>query len=439
LVHYVNDPAVLFIRLAARTVEKAPLQSSSTGFGLPTYCRETIFRLRLLKRYRKLLVATWFARAVLWSTVGTQPILDLEGLLSPIDDASPCGSDPRLDPSPVSTYQTLKDARHAAADAERNIERGFAEERDAKAAEETAKRSWDLIFLRGPPLIANDAKDLEVAAWLTEALLRMHQLAGLRDGLLLIIELVERYWDDVFPLPDEDGLETRLIPIIGLSGGEADGRLIAPLKRVRLTEGDDPPPFLFWQYESAAAGNADGGATIAAFMASLQRSSEQFLRDLADDARACIGALARIDAALETRCGTEAPSFSRVRAVLSGVLDALGVHGAVVLDAAPPLPNVTLEASSEMPVEQTGGVPIEPTRSASLDRQGALRQLEELAIFFRRTEPHSPLAYAIDNLVRRGRMTFSELVEELIDDGNARKSYLVNAGIQPPPDGTRGS
>ena len=72
-------------------------------------------------------------------------------------------------------------------------------------------------------------------------------------------------------------------------------------------------------------------------------------------------------------------------------------------------------------------------------RQAAFRQLEELAMFFRRTEPHSPIAYAIDNLVRRGRMTFSELIEELIDDGSARRNYFVNAGIRPPPNGSGGS
>ena len=79
-----------------------------------------------------------------------------------------------------------------------------------------------------------------------------------------------------------------------------------------------------------------------------------------------------------------------------------------------------------------------PARGRILDRQGAFRQLEELAAFFRRTEPHSPTAYAIENLVRRGRMSFPELVEELIADGNVRRAYLVNAGIQPPPDGGKG-
>ena len=80
--------------------------------------------------------------------------------------------------------------------------------RDAQNADEAARKSWELIAAEGPALIAKTAKDLEVASWLSEALLRRHQLAGLRDGLKLLGGLVERYWDGVYPLPDEDGLET---------------------------------------------------------------------------------------------------------------------------------------------------------------------------------------------------------------------------------------
>lgn len=338
----------------------------------------------------------------------------------------------------MSAYQMLKDARHAAADAERNLERGFGEEGEAKSAEDTAKRSWNLILAQGPTLIGREAKDLEVAAWLTEALVRMHRIGGLRDGLALMAGLVERYWDDVWPLPDEDGLETRLIPITALSGGEADGRLINPLRKVPLTDGgDDAPPVTYWQYESAAAGGPDGGRTIAAFTAGVQRSPPEFVRDLAEDSQAALAALAQLEAALAPHCDGEKPSFSRIRGVLAGILDALRTQGAVPLDPGPPAPEAA-EAATE-PATIPASAPAAPAAGPILDRQAAFRQLEELAMFFRRSEPHSPIAYAIDNLVRRGRMTFSELVGELIDDDQARRSYFVNAGIQPPPDDSRGS
>ena len=75
------------------------------------------------------------------AAVGTPPVLDIEALLLPISEAAPCGGDPRSDPSPTSVYQTLKDARHAAADAERELERGFAEEATPRRPMKHRKRA----------------------------------------------------------------------------------------------------------------------------------------------------------------------------------------------------------------------------------------------------------------------------------------------------------
>jgi type VI secretion system protein ImpA len=347
-----------------------------------------------------------------------------------------------LDSSPNSAYQVLKDSRLAASDAERNIERGFAEERDAQNADEAARKSWELIAAEGPALIAKTAKDLEVASWLSEALLRRHQLAGLRDGLKLLGGLVERYWDGVYPVPDEDGLETRLIPIVGLTGGEAEGRLITALRRVRLTE-DGDSPFSFWQYERAASGNPAGKATLEAIAAALDHSGDAFVQSLAEDARDCIAASGALEASLRVHCGDETPSFSRLHEALSRIFDAVkrrvpsAIEPAAVVPAAPAEPAV--DAVEAAPAVTPAASTAAPRRdNGELDREGAFRQLEELARFFRRTEPHSPTAYALENLVRRGRMSFPDLVQELIDDGNVRRSYFVNAGIQPPPEGAGG-
>jgi type VI secretion system protein ImpA len=340
-----------------------------------------------------------------------------------------------LDSSPTSAYESLKDARLAASDAERSIERGFAEESDAQGAEEAARKSWELIAAEGPGLIAKTAKDIEVAGWLTEALLRRHQLAGLRDGLNLLAGLVERYWEGVYPLPDEDGLETRLIPIVGLTGAEAEGRLITALRRVRLTEGGDSPFFL-WHYERAASGNAAGTATLEVIAAALDRSSDAFVQSLAEDTRDCIAAADQLEANLKVHCADETPSFSRLHEALSRIFDAVKRRAPSTIQpaaAASAEPAEVIEASAS--AAWTAG---QRRGNGGLDREGAFRQLEEIARFFRRTEPHSPTAYALENLVRRGRMSFPDLVQELIDDGNVRRSYFVNAGIQPPPEGAGG-
>ena len=51
-----------------------------------------------------------------------------------------------------------------------------------------------------------------------------------------------------------------------------------------------------------------------------------------------------------------------------------------------------------------------------VSREDALRALGEIANFFRRTEPHSPLSYTLDEAVRRGRMTWPELLAEVVAD-----------------------
>ena len=57
----------------------------------------------------------------------------------------------------------------------------------------------------------------------------------------------------------------------------------------------------------------------------------------------------------------------------------------------------------------------------------------DLAEFFRRTEPHSPLSYTLDEAVRRGRMSWPDLLSEVVADVDTRNNILTSLGIRPPP------
>ncbi len=81
----------------------------------------------------------------------------------------------------------------------------------------------------GIKTLAETTKDLEVAAWMTEALVRGHGLAGLTFGARLWRRgLAERHWDGLFPLPDDYGMETRVAPVTGLNGRDGKGSLLSP-------------------------------------------------------------------------------------------------------------------------------------------------------------------------------------------------------------------
>ena len=206
---------------------------------------------------------------------------------------------------------------------------------------------------------------------------------------------------------------------------------------MKLTESGDAP-FSFWQYERAVAGNPAGNASLEAISGALDRSPDAFVQSLAEDARDCIVASDALAASLRVHCGDETPSFSGLNEALSRIFDAVKKRAPLAVEppavvpepAGPAEPVEVVEASAPAP-----SVAAPRHVNGELDREGAFRQMEELAKFFRRTEPHSPTAYVLENLVRRGRMSFLDLVQELIDDGDVRKSYFVNAGIQPPPEG----
>ena len=59
---------------------------------------------------------------------------------------------------------------------------------------------WRTVRELALKTLAETTKDLEVAAWLTEAMVRSHGLAGLTAGAQVMAGLAERYWDGLFPL-----------------------------------------------------------------------------------------------------------------------------------------------------------------------------------------------------------------------------------------------
>jgi type VI secretion system protein ImpA len=60
--------------------------------------------------------------------------------------------------------------------------------------------------------------------------------------------------------------------------------------------------------------------------------------------------------------------------------------------------------------------------------------LSSVAAFFRRTEPHSPLSYSLDQAVRWGRLPLPELLKELIGDQSTRNEFFKLSGIPIPED-----
>ena len=367
---------------------------------------------------------------------------DLDALLAPIPGDAPQGVDVREDYTAQSPYSRLRDARSNARDAEKQAE---APDPDGPPPADPVPL-WRSLREIGLKLLTEKTKDLEVAAWLAEAFLRSHGLAGLTACSQLITGLAERYWDDVFPLPDDYGMETRVAPVTGLNGNGGGGSLMAPLFKLTLFNRPDGTSIALYQYRaSAKLSTLDAQSRqqrIAAGAISfedIEKEARTFGRAgmarLRDDAAAAVEAWEAMAAVLDEKAGADAPSTSQVRDLLREIAE-------IAARYAPGAEAVAEARTIDTPADVTGqrpvggaGVAVNLTGVAerAVTREDALRSLESIAAFFRNTEPHSPLSFTLDEAVRRARMPWLDLLDEVIGDRSVRDTILTALGIRPPP------
>ncbi len=357
--------------------------------------------------------------------------MNLDALLAPLDSGDlGAGVNLREDYSASSPYQRLRDARANARAEERT--------RDADGDKEGAEAAgWRDVLQVGEAALSTQSKDVEIAAWMAEALVRHDGLAGLALGARLIAGLCDGFWDALFPLPDEDGLEARSSPIEGLSGSGADGTVMQPLRRLPLFRRADGSALALYQWDQAEQVSAmdeerrnaryAAGAPELKTLEAEARLDRAFLIGRGRETQAALEAWQALEAVTEARFGNEAPSLRKVRQLLERMLEVITKLGGVPADEAVPAEEApgTAGAVAMAAAATTGG------SGAIQTRESALRELDRIAEYFRRTEPHSPLAYTLEEAVRRGRMSLAELLAEVLPDLEVRNAMLMRLGMRP--------
>jgi type VI secretion system protein ImpA len=363
---------------------------------------------------------------------------DLAALLAPVPGDAPAGVDPRGDASPQSRYFRLRDARAEARAAERAME--------ADDATTAPPPQWRTVRDLGIEVIVGYSKDLEIAAWVTEALLRCDGLIGFIAGVRLMNGLVEGFWDDLFPQPDDEGMATRVGPIAGLNGQSGEGTLSQPLRRLPLFARPDGAAMQLWQFEQASDLAAivdperrqqriDAGVLPFDTVENEARAAgTAHFTALRDQAAAAAATWRELSEALDGRAGTDAPPTSRVGEILERIATVSARFAAPESEA--PAAGAPDAAPSFSAAESAPGSAAAATsvRAAVASREDALRNLALIAEFFRRTEPLSPLSYTLQEAVRRARMSWPELLAEIVPDMSLRAQILISLGIRPPPE-----
>ncbi len=339
--------------------------------------------------------------------------MDTDALLAPISEASPCGEDLSFS----AELDAIQDLRRAD---DPTLDQG-----EWVTALKVA--DWPAVQSACGQVLAKRSKDLRVAAWLTEACARVDGYAGLADGLDLCAALCERYWAELYPRIDADGdteersgnlrwllsqvqelasqvpvlrQGTRGFSLRDMATAQANGRAGA------VTADDSTPAVPVLMPDDIAAARR---ATPSAF----------FAANLAQSQRALL-ALDRLQTLSDAKLGDDGPGFSTARRALEDA-----VHG--VKQLAPDAAVATDRAGETAAATNDGGAPPGALRT----RADALRQLRAVADFFRRTEPHSPVAYLAERGAQWGEMPLHEWLRSVVKDQGVLAQVEELLGVAP--------
>ncbi|MBP6798756.1 MAG: type VI secretion system protein TssA [Luteimonas sp.] len=332
---------------------------------------------------------------------------DLDDLLAPVSDADPCGEDLAFSPE----YDRLQEARRGD---DPTLDQGEWVT-DLKVAD------WPAVEAGTAELLRTRTKDLQLAVWSAEAGARLHGFRGLADGYRLVAGLCDRYWDALHPLPDGDDQEQRIGNL-----GWLLAHSLAWIREMPLAQG---PQGRFGQvhFDTARARQAnpdehaaavDGLPPLELMEASRRATPREFYMALVESVPDCEGALRELERVVDAHLGDQGPSFSAVR-------DQLAYSHRLVLryarDAGVLLEGDSVAPEEDLPTAETGDAPAAAAVAGVpggqiASRREALAQLRRVADFFRRTEPHSPVAYLAEKAARWGEMPLHVWLKRVIKD-----------------------
>ncbi|MBK7613503.1 MAG: type VI secretion system protein TssA [Burkholderiales bacterium] len=353
--------------------------------------------------------------------------MELDQLLQELSNQPPCGEDMSFSPE----FDEIQELRRQD---DPTIAQG-----EWVTTLKTA--DWPGVLSSTGKILSQRSKDLRVAGWWTEASAHVNSYGGLADGLRLARELCERYWDALHPRLEGSDAELRVGSLTWLLGQVNTlatalpvlqrGDLVLSLADIEAARTRSATTDHHSNDPSAPAKpNAD---TVAK---ALRETPSARIAQMRDDSLRAQTELAQLQAVVDAQLGVDGPGFTAARRALEQAFHGLerlardaGVGNSPAADAAhaPDTPPGQQAAASTATGGSLGGAPA--------TRAQALAQLRVVADFFRRTEPHSPVAYLADKAARWGDMPLHVWLRTVMKDPGAITQLEEMLGVEPPPSG----
>ena len=374
-----------------------------------------------------------------------------EDILAPIPGDNPSGIDLRYD-NKLLVHDKIKEARRQDDD----LAQG-----DWQSERKTA--NFPFVVKLAQETLATVSKDLQVAAWLTEALLQTERFGGLRQGIGLCHNLMTTFWDTVYPVIEDGDRELRARPLSWVGS-----MLDFPLRSAPIVNAG----YSWFVYkDSRTVGYEDqvktdkdrkarsvmienGKLDPEVFDKAFNETPKTFYLQAEKDLDGCLEALAALDTYCDEVFEDDAPAFGKLKTGLTEVRHTIHLLLEKKREKEPdpeepePIEEVVSQdgqageagATATAATGGSGAFYAEPA-----DRRQAVQGIAAAAAYLRKKEPLSPAPYLLLRGLRWGelrtssRLTDSTLLEAPSTDLrqqikrlalNKKWSELLEAGEQ---------
>jgi len=364
--------------------------------------------------------------------------VDVAALLAPISEDNPCGENLQ--------YSGLYDEIRAARRSDDSLAQGDWQH-------EPKNSEWPKVVYLSATALSSKTKDLQIGAWLTEALVELYGFLGLRDSLRVMRGLHEQFWDNLYPPFEGEDFEARANALSWM-----DSKLEIPLKKAPLTKTGTGVDYSYLQWEEStkfdipeniealdgnaytratelkAQAEAEGKTTGEAWRKAKAATRRVFYEETYAVLNECWEDFQALDRVMDEKFGRHTPGLGALKKSLDSVrtLAEKLVKEKRILEPDPvsQVAGVESDAGAAGAQGSTG-----PLRS----RADALRRLAEVAEYFQGAEPHSPVAYLVQRAIKWGQMPLEVWLEDVIKDGTVLGQLKETLGFNTPFTDDQGS
>jgi len=327
--------------------------------------------------------------------------IDVDALLAEFEGDSPCGEDLEYDPDfiELETLAVAKDERQVG---------------DAVIAAEGVDFPKVATMALG---ILERSKDLRAAIYLAEAVLHAEGFVPFERALAYIRHVLDRYWDGVYPLLDDEDDNDPTMRVNALRGLSSSATVLRAVKRARLT---DSRTMGRWSLRDIAVAEGENSqpadmdstpetATISAAFQDTDPDLMEAIRHAVTESREHVKIIA---AFLDDKVGSSGPDFSDLDKLLLKAQKAISkvLGGDTVEDA----DDAAETGAATGGVASGGGGNISGAINSTND---VTVMIDKICEYYARSEPSSPVPMILQRARKLVAADFMTIMQDIASNG----------------------